>query len=276
MSALATHVGPLLGPQLETHDLGAVSAEEIQRIVDEAAFTPVFQPVCDLATRQPVGREAYTRFADGMSPHQRFADARAVGLGLTLEVACGQRAADAFVAQGRPGWLSINVSPQLVLAGQAARIVVPAGREVVLELTEQVDLDDYARLRGAIDLLDPPALLAVDVPGAGYAALRHVLELRPDFIKLGAALIHEINRDEDRQARVAGIVRYAHEHDARLIAEGIETEAERATLVRLGVPYGQGYLLGVPSVSGDVAPTRARRTRRLRAVGDGAQEAAAG
>jgi EAL domain-containing protein (putative c-di-GMP-specific phosphodiesterase class I) len=144
----------------------------------------------------------------------------------------------------------------------------------VLELTEQVDLDDYARLRGAIDLLDPPALLAVDDPGTGYASLRHVLELRPDFIKLGAAMVHEIDRDEDRQARVAGIVRYADEHDTRLIAEGIETESERATLVRLGVPFGQGYLLGVPSISGEVAPPSAGRGRRLRAVGSDEDAAA--
>ena len=59
--------------------------------------------------------------------------------------------------------------------------------------------------------------------------------------------MHEIDRDETRQTMVAGMVHYAAENDTRLIAEGIETEAERRTLLRLGVRFGQGYLLGVPS-----------------------------
>jgi PAS domain S-box-containing protein len=269
VSELATHAGPLLGPQIETHDLGSASADEIRRIIEEGAFTPVFQPICDLSTRQPVGWEALTRFSDGTPPAQRFADARAMGMGDALEVACGQRALEAFGGLNRPGWLSINVSPQLVLAGQAARIAALASRSLVLELTEQPQIDDYARLRGAIDLLDPPAMLAVDDTGSGYASLRRVLELRPAFVKLDPAFVHEIDRDETRQAMVAGMVHYAAENETRLIAEGIETEAERKALLRLGVRFGQGYLLGVPSASGAVTPQRnGTGARRLRALDD--------
>jgi EAL domain-containing protein (putative c-di-GMP-specific phosphodiesterase class I) len=275
VSELATHAGPILGPQLETHDLGSASVDEVRRIIDEGAFFPVFQPVCDLASHQAVGWEAFTRFADGTAPAQRFADARAMGLGEALEIAAGQKAMEAFAALERTGWLSINVSPALVMGGHAARILSLESRPVVLELTEQVDFDDYARLRGAVDLLDPPAMLAVDDAGAGYASLRHVLELRPDFVKLDPGFVHDIDRDETRQAMVAGMVHYAAENDTRLIAEGIETEAERRTLLRLGVRLGQGYLLGVPSVTGAVAPNRPGGARRLRALGPSASDAEA-
>jgi PAS domain S-box-containing protein len=269
VSELSTHAGPLLGPQLATQDLGSASLDEVRRIIEDGAFTPVFQPICDLSTRQPVGWEALTRFSDGTAPAQRFADATAMGLGEALEVACGQRALEAFGQLNRPGWLSINVSPRLVLGGQAARIAALATRTLVLELTAQVDIDDYARLRGAMDLLDPPAMLAVDDTGSGYASLRHVLELRPHFVKLEPSFVHEIDRDETRQAMVAGMVHYAAENETRLIAEGIETEAERKTLLRLGVRFGQGYLLGVPSASGAVSPQRnAAGSRRLRALDD--------
>jgi PAS domain S-box-containing protein len=269
VSELATHAGPLLGPQLETHDLGSASVDEVRRIIDDGAFSPVFQPICDLSTRQPIGWEALTRFTDGTPPVQRFADARAMGLGEALEVACGRRALEAFASLSRPGWLSINVSPLLVLEGHASRLLDLARGQLVLELTEQVDIDDYARLRGAIDLLEPPAMIAVDDTGSGYASLRHVLELRPDFVKLEPAFIHEIDRDETRQAMIAGMVHYAGENNTRLIAEGIETEAERRTLLRLGVRFGQGYLLGVPSASGAVTPQRTPTgSRRLRALGD--------
>jgi EAL domain-containing protein (putative c-di-GMP-specific phosphodiesterase class I) len=263
VSELATHAGPVLGPQLETHDLGSADVEQVRRIIDEGAFSPVFQPVCDLATRQPVGWEAFTRFADGTAPLQRFADAKAMGLGDALEVATAQRAVAAFADLHRTGWLSLNVSPSLVMSGQGPRIVAAAGRTVVLELTEQVAIDDYARLRGAIDLLDPPALLAVDDTGAGYASLRRVLELRPDFVKLDPSFVHEIDRDENRQAMVAGMIHYAAENGARLIAEGIETEAERRTLLRLGVRFGQGYLLGVPSATGGMGTTRSAPAGRF-------------
>jgi EAL domain-containing protein (putative c-di-GMP-specific phosphodiesterase class I) len=277
VSELATHAGPLLGPQLETQDLGSASAGEIRRIIEDGAFTPVFQPICDLSTRQPIGWEALTRFTDGTSPAQRFADAKALGMGEALEVACGQRAIEAFGRLNRPGWLSVNVSPGVVLAGQATRIAALASRTLVLELTEQPAFDDYARLRGAMDLLDPPALLAVDDTGSGYASLRHVLELRPHFIKLEPAFIHELDRDETRQAMVAGMVHYAEENETRLIAEGIETEAERRTLLRLGVRFGQGYLLGVPSANGVVTPQRAGTgARRLRALDDVSGSAATG
>jgi EAL domain-containing protein (putative c-di-GMP-specific phosphodiesterase class I) len=277
VSELATHAGPLLGPQLETQDLGSASVNEIRQIIEEGAVGPVFQPICDLSTRQPIGWEALTRFADGTAPAQRFADAKVLGMSEALEVACGQRALEAFGQLNRPGWLSVNVSPGLVLAGHASRIAALANRTLVLELTEAVQIDDYARLRGAIDLLDPPAMLAVDDTGSGYASLRHVLELRPHFVKLDPSFIHEIDRDETRQAMVAGMVHYAEENETRLIAEGIETEAERRTLLRLGVRFGQGYLLGVPSASGTVTPQRpGTGARRLRALGDVSGHSAAG
>jgi EAL domain-containing protein (putative c-di-GMP-specific phosphodiesterase class I) len=193
-----------------------------------------------------------------------------MGLGEELEIACGEQAISAFAALRRPGWLSVNISPELVLAGRADALVRNAGRPLVLELTEHVAIDDYARLRGAIDLLDPPAMIAIDDTGAGYASLRHVLELRPDFVKLDLGFVHAVDTDPARQAMVAGMVHYASETNTRLIAEGIETEAERRTLLRLGVRFGQGFLLGMPTTGAGVEPRRGvvgdRTARRLRAV----------
>ena len=90
------------------------------------------------------------------------------------------------------------------------------------------------------------ARLAVDDAGAGYAGLRHILELRPQFVKLDISLVRTIDTDPARQAMVAGMSHFAANSDCELIAEGIETEGESATLVRLGVSLGQGYLFGKP------------------------------
>lgn len=90
------------------------------------------------------------------------------------------------------------------------------------------------------------ARLAVDDAGAGFASLRHVLKLSPDFIKLDTSLITGIDHDRGRRALAAGLIAFAGELHAEIIAEGIETLGELQALRALGVRYGQGFYLAVP------------------------------
>jgi EAL domain-containing protein (putative c-di-GMP-specific phosphodiesterase class I) len=82
--------------------------------------------------------------------------------------------------------------------------------------------------------------------GSGYANMQHVLRLAPDIIKLDVALVRGIDGDRARRALAGSLAVFAEEMGARLVAEGIETPAELATLVELGVPYGQGFVLARP------------------------------
>ena len=251
-SELAAHVGPMLGPPLARRDTVVSSADDVATIIATGAFTPFFQPICDLDSGLAVGWESLTRFDDGVPPSRRFADAHATGLGPDLELACGSRAVAAFAALGHLGWLSVDLSPSVVLSGRADELM-PTGRQpIVLEFTESVAAPDYSRLRGAIDRLRAPAMIAVHEAGAGYSGLRNVLELRPDFIKLDLGLVHELERDTARQALIAGMVHLASQAGAQVIAEGVETDVERRMLLRLGVRLGQGHLLGAASPSGEV------------------------
>jgi EAL domain-containing protein (putative c-di-GMP-specific phosphodiesterase class I) len=86
----------------------------------------------------------------------------------------------------------------------------------------------------------------VDDAGAGYAGLRHILEIRPQFVKLDISLVRHVDTDPARQAMVAGMAHFAGKVGCELIAEGIETEGELDELARLGIPLGQGYLFGKP------------------------------
>jgi EAL domain-containing protein (putative c-di-GMP-specific phosphodiesterase class I) len=139
------------------------------------------------------------------------------------------------------------MSPGLVLeSGPRLRKLVQATtRRLILELTEHVPVDDYAALRKAIATLGNVEL-AVDDAGAGYASLRHILELRPTFAKLDISLVRGIDADELRQALAAGLVYFALSSGCHLIAEGVETEDEASVLRRLGVEFAQGYLFGRP------------------------------
>ncbi len=98
--------------------------------------------------------------------------------------------------------------------------------------------------------------LAVDDAGAGFASLRHILELDPAFVKLDISLIRGIDRDPAKQALVAGMRHFTRTTKRRLIAEGVETEAEARTLAELDVRLVQGYLFGRP------APLSPRSTER--------------
>lgn len=126
----------------------------------------------------------------------------------------------------------------------------PAGRQIVLELTEHVEVTDYAALRAAIARLGSDVRFAVDDAGAGFASFRHILELAPDYVKLDRGIIHEVGVDLARQALVAGMVHFAGKTGATLIAEGVETEGEARELRALGVLLGQGYHLGRPALAG--------------------------
>jgi EAL domain-containing protein (putative c-di-GMP-specific phosphodiesterase class I) len=88
--------------------------------------------------------------------------------------------------------------------------------------------------------------LAIDDAGAGYASLRHILQLHPEFIKLDATWVQGIDTDPARQALIAGLQLFAAESGMTLIAEGVETPGEALTLLDLGLDYAQGYLFGKP------------------------------
>ena len=89
--------------------------------------------------------------------------------------------------------------------------------------------------------------LSVDDAGAGHSSFRHILRLHPDYIKLDISLTRDIDTDRNRRALAAALIGFAHETGAELIAEGVETESELATLRELGVHKAQGYLLGRPA-----------------------------
>jgi EAL domain-containing protein (putative c-di-GMP-specific phosphodiesterase class I) len=84
--------------------------------------------------------------------------------------------------------------------------------------------------------------VAVDDAGAGFASLRHILELQPDIIKLDIALVRDIDVDPARQALAAGLRHFAALTGTTLVAEGVETMAEANAVRSLGVELAQGYL----------------------------------
>ncbi|HXG39780.1 MAG TPA: EAL domain-containing protein [Candidatus Limnocylindrales bacterium] len=237
----------LLGDELLRRHREAEARAAILEMIEHGGFYPVFQPVVDLRTRVPVGYEALTRFRDGVRPDRRFAEAQALGLGVRLEEATLGASLAAARELPESAWLSLNCSPDLVLApGVLDRFLEAERRSVVVEITEHVAIADYDCLQSALRSLRPRVRLAIDDAGAGFASLRHVLRLEPEFVKLDADLVRGIETDTSRQALVVGMQYFAERTGCALIGEGVETEAERAMLESLGVALGQGFLFGRP------------------------------
>ncbi len=242
-SILTAVAGPALADRRETVEVRA----RLKRDLAAHAFYPVFQPIVALETRDIVGFEALTRFTDGTPPNVRFAEAAAHGLGDDYELAALEAALAEAPKLPAGSFLTMNVSPAVALGAgkRLRRLLTAATRPIVLELTEHVAIDDYGRLRNAIAALGEIEI-AVDDAGAGYASMRHILEIRPAFAKLDISLVRGIDGDELRQAMAAGFQYYALRTGCRLVAEGVETEDEASALRALGVDLGQGYLFGRP------------------------------
>lgn len=222
----------------------------LSSITEDRAFSIVFQPIVDLSTGRTAGFEALTRFDDGSSPSDRFAEAAEMGLSVELETACLVAAVAAAKVLPRRAWLSLNVSPGLLVDSRLPPVLQGVDRSIVLELTEREPVTNYPAVRAALATIGRTARLAVDDAGAGFASLRHLAELRPAMVKIDRDLIAGLGTDRARQAIIAGLSHYADCSRCILIAEGVETEAEKRMLQQLGVKLGQGYLLGPPAPTG--------------------------
>jgi PAS domain S-box-containing protein len=239
--------GALIGRDVAERTETGRGREHIADVIARGAFRPVFQPIVDLASNEIVGYEALTRFTDGANPELVFAEAAAVGLGIELEMATLEAAVGAAEALPPSAWLNLNASPELIIAGEPLRsLLADFSRRLVLEVTEHAPITDYPAFRAAMDALGPKVDFAVDDTGTGFASLRHIVELRPAFVKLDRSLMVGIESDEARQAMIVGLCHFAQVTGCRLIVEGIETDAELAVLRGLAIELGQGYLLGRP------------------------------
>lgn len=241
-----------LSVRRRTEDRRRARENRVRRAIEDAdALGMVFQPICDLATREPLGAEALARFhiAPARGPERWFAEASEVGLRRELELAALRAALSSLSQLPKGVYLSVNISPVTLRSAPVRKALgaVDAAR-VVVEVTEHTPVEDYDALNDALARVRALGVrLAIDDAGAGFASLRHILRLAPDFVKLDRTLIDGIERDRSHQALAAGLISFATKIDATIVAEGIERPAQLRALRDLGVTCGQGFLLARPA-----------------------------
>lgn len=222
----------------------------VRALLDGELLETVFQPIVAVDTRELAGYEALTRVSldPQRSPDHWFAEAWQVGLGTELEVLALRVALSHLDRLPPSAYLAVNVSPDVVASGRLADAVAAVdSTRVVLEMTEHAAVQDYDKLAEALrPLRSAGASVSVDDTGAGFASLRHILLLDPDYIKLDGSITRNIDKDPARHALARGLVSFATDINAHMVGEGVETESELDALRRLGIASAQGYLLGRP------------------------------
>jgi EAL domain-containing protein (putative c-di-GMP-specific phosphodiesterase class I)/PAS domain-containing protein len=262
--ALTAGSSAILAGRLEHYRRRIQLGQQLDHVLETHAFHAVYQPIVALEGGDIVGFEALTRFSGDLKPEQVFREAWAIDRGPDLELATLAAAMEGGGALPAGRWLSINVSPDLFTRfhSQLAETLRGATRPLIIEITENAPVVDYAAFRAARQGLGRDVRLAVDDAGAGVANFGHIVELQPDLVKLDKSLVRGVHRSLERQALVRAMALFARTAGCRLVAEGIETRQEALALTELGVEFGQGYLFGRPEPVEQVA-TSSRRGHRL-------------
>lgn len=132
-------------------------------------------------------------------------------------------------------------------------------KHLLLEVTETVLMDghDNKAARAIERLRKKGMVVALDDFGTGYASLTHLLTFPVDIIKIDKSFIDRLLTDHSSQLIVESLIDLARKLGMRVVAEGIESEAQAKRLQEVGCAVGQGYLFARP---GDAEST----TRRLR------------
>jgi EAL domain-containing protein (putative c-di-GMP-specific phosphodiesterase class I) len=225
-------------------------ADQIRNAMTAGAPRIVYQPVYRLKTGEMAGVECLSRF--DMEPFRRpdewFNTAYDVGLGEELELRAIEKSLPALERFPANVFLGLNSSPGLVSSGDLMPLLkgVDLSR-ILLEITEHAIVADYESLTAALrPLRDQGLRLAIDDVGAGYASMRHIVNLHPEMIKLDISLTRNIDTDHNRRSLAKALITFAKDIGSLISAEGVETAGELEMLRSLGVEKAQGFYLGKP------------------------------
>ncbi|MFO1271480.1 MAG: EAL domain-containing protein [Rubrivivax sp.] len=253
---------------------------DLRRAVDSGQLSVAYQPLFELASGRLVGFEALARWdhpRDGaIGPNAFIPIAEETGLmprltDFVLNCACRQLAAWQ-ATHPELGTLSMNVNlsghdlAHSALVARVTRALVESDlrpQQLTLELTENILM---SRLEGALpqlaELRRLGVGLAVDDFGTGYSSLSHLSTLPIDSLKIDRSFVSRLTAGSNEAAVVRAIVLLGHSLGKEIVAEGIETDAQRAQLAEMGCTIGQGYHFGRP-LPADQATALLERVRSL-------------
>ncbi|MEM7648077.1 MAG: EAL domain-containing protein [Cyanobacteria bacterium P01_A01_bin.70] len=256
-------------------DMPVVSGDELQLetwlryALEREEFEVWYQPKYSLSQERIVGAEALIRWQHPetgyISPARFVPLAEATGLIVpigewVLKTVCDQTAS--WLRHGQPVVaIAVNLSSVQLNQSRLAQTLqdiltltqLPP-HHLELEVTETALMQD---IESAIALLEQLKALnvkiAIDDFGTGYASLGYLRQLPIDILKIDTSFVRNIHQDVKNQSIVKNIIALAHDLGLKIIAEGIETQAEMEVLKAYGCDLIQGYWVGPPMVAEKLA-----------------------
>ena len=247
----------------------------LERAIADDALRLDYQPIVELADGEPVGFEALLRWEHPtrgrLCPDQFIDVAEESGLigpigdWVLAAATCAARQWPRTTTHALP-YVAVNVSARqfrtLDFTATVDRLLACSGLRpdrLMLEITETLLLRDDELVWDNLQRLRRSGVrIAIDDFGTGYSALGYLRHIPLDMIKLDRSFIQSMCTSAQQHQLVAGIVALAGTLGLQVIAEGIETEQERAAAAQVGCQYGQGYLLSRPLSAADVPRWLAR------------------
>jgi len=249
----------------------------LDKILEGEYITPVYQPIVSLTDGQTFGYEALSRISEKeleMDIGQMFKIADKTNKAWELEALCRTKALknSVYIEEGKK--LFLNVNPNIIYdekfregfsktdkAGFTKTRLNEYGLDfhnIIFEITERVAIMDSDAFMGSVNhYRNQNYGIAIDDVGAGYSGLNTIANVRPNIMKLDIDLVRNIDKDETKQLLCKAMVDFSKSAGILLIAEGIETEEELRTLIKLNVDLGQGFFLGIPQQTfADIAPEK--------------------
>ncbi|WP_396330537.1 cyclic di-GMP phosphodiesterase CdpA [Burkholderia anthina] len=227
--------------------------------VRNGEFSLHFQPITRSQSGAVVGVEALIRWrhpVHGLVPPATFIPlAESIGLinylgNWVLKAACMQ-----LVAWDRQGlalqYVAVNVSPQQFRDPRFAQSVREAmtltgidPHRIVLEITESLLMHDPVKAKGLLEELTEMGIrFAIDDFGTGYSSLAYLQRFPLAKLKIDRSFVENLLTSRNDRAIVSAVVGLAQTLDLELVAEGVETEAQRALLTEMGCNHIQGWLV---------------------------------
>jgi EAL domain-containing protein (putative c-di-GMP-specific phosphodiesterase class I) len=232
---------------------------ELEQIISNKSIMPVFQPIISLNDGAIAGYESLSRLVHGgaiKNPEDLFEKARKHGLTAEIERLCREKALFRVRELDLGGLIFLNVCPALLQTeghrpGFTAELLNILGIDrsrIVFEVTEKTLISDYALFEQGVNHYRSQGYrIAIDDLGDGYAGLKILSQIIPDYVKLARFLVSEIDTTPVKQALAEALICFSKKIGAKIIAEGIERPEELAYFASIGVEYGQGYLMAHPS-----------------------------
>jgi EAL domain-containing protein (putative c-di-GMP-specific phosphodiesterase class I) len=243
----------MLQSLLRREGIDAARRDDLARMIAEGSIRSVFHPIVRLADHGIIGHEALTRPVGATafaSVEEMFAFAETTELLVDFERLCRGSAIRSAASVPNLGLLFLNASARAVedpewSEGAMDELLARHGLapgDVVVEITERLAIVRHDEFQGALRTFKRRGYrVAVDDMGAGYASLQALASIEPEFLKFDVSLVRDIDRSSIKRSLLESLRQLADKIRARVIAEGIEREEEKETLLDLGIELGQGF-----------------------------------